>query len=65
MIFYFSATGNSLYISKKLHEDQGKELINIAHAFNNNRFCYELEKDEKVGFVFLVFFLLLCLIIMF
>ena len=56
MIFYFSATGNSLYISKEIHEDQGKELINIAHAFNNNRFCYELEKDEKVGFVFPVYF---------
>ena len=40
MIFYFSATGNSLYVAQKIYENQGEELINISNAMNEMRFSY-------------------------
>jgi len=56
MIFYFSGTGNSLYVAQKLHESEGGELINITDAINENRFKYEVKDDEKIGIVFPVYF---------
>lgn len=34
MIFYFSATGNSLYAAKKLAEQEQTECISIAEVIN-------------------------------
>jgi ferredoxin len=57
MLFYFSGTGNSLYAATKLLEDTDEELINIAETVNSRHFSYELSSpDEKVGFVFPVYF---------
>ena len=56
MIFYFSVTGNSLYVAQKIYENQGEELINISNAMNEMRFSYKLKSDEKVGFIFPVYF---------
>jgi NAD-dependent dihydropyrimidine dehydrogenase PreA subunit len=56
MIFYFSGTGNSLYVAEKLHEAEGEELINIADALNENQFKYKVADDEKVGIVFPVYY---------
>lgn len=56
MIFYFSGTGNSLYVAQELQESGEGELINIADAMNKNRFKYEVKEDEKIGFVFPVYF---------
>lgn len=56
MIFYFSGTGNSLYVAQKLHEKEGGELIDIADALSKNRFKYEIEDDEKIGIIFPVYF---------
>jgi ferredoxin len=56
MIFYFSGTGNSLYVAQKLHESEEGELINMADAVNKKRFKYEVKEDEKIGFVFPVYF---------
>lgn len=44
-ILYFTATGNSLAVAKKL----GGELISIPQAIKNNQ--YEI-KDDVIGFVF-------------
>ena len=44
-IFYFTATGNSLYVAKKL----GGELISIPKALKNNTLTFE---DEKIGIIF-------------
>ncbi len=55
MIFYYSGTGNSLYAAKKLIDDNEK-LINIAEALEKKEFTYELQDNEKVGFVFPVYF---------
>ncbi len=44
-IFYFTATGNSLYVAKKV----GGELISIPQALKNNTLTFE---DEKIGIIF-------------
>jgi len=56
MIFYFTGTGNSLYVAKKIQEADGGELIDMGQALNENNFNYTIEKGEKVGIVFPVYF---------
>ena len=56
MIFYFSGTGNSLYVAQKLHEADGEELIDMAGALKEKRFKYEVAEGEKIGIVFPVYF---------
>ncbi|HOI39753.1 MAG TPA: hypothetical protein PL168_03405 [Methanobacterium sp.] len=36
MIFYFSGTGNSLYVAQKLSENDGIKLIDIAMLYVKN-----------------------------
>lgn len=44
-IFYFSSTGNSLYVAKRLAEKlENCELISMTKAYNENMFKYECEK---------------------
>lgn len=44
-IFYFSSTGNSLYVGKRLKEKiENCELISISKAFSEGVFEYECEK---------------------
>lgn len=44
-IFYFSSTGNSLYVAKRLKEKiENCELISIPKAYNQNIFEYNCEK---------------------
>lgn len=38
MIFYFSGTGNSLYVAQKLQKYDGSKLINIADALSKKKF---------------------------
>lgn len=56
MIFYFSGTGNSLYVAQRLHEVDGGELIDMASALNEKYFKYSIADGEKIGFVFPVYF---------
>lgn len=56
MIFYFSGTGNSLYVAKKLYEDDGSELVDMGEALSEKCFNYEVNPGEKIGFVFPVYF---------
>ncbi len=56
MIFYFSGTGNSLYVAQKLHEADEGELIDMAGALNEKHFKYKISEGEKVGIVFPVYF---------
>ncbi|MCQ2525061.1 MAG: EFR1 family ferrodoxin [Lachnospiraceae bacterium] len=55
MIFYFTGTGNSLYVAKRILGNDEK-LINIADAINNNEFEYSIGNGESVGFIFPVYF---------
>lgn len=56
MIFYFSGTGNSLYVAKRLQKAIGGDLVNIAEAVKGKRFEHHPGKDEAIGFVFPVYF---------
>jgi ferredoxin len=55
MIFYFTGTGNSLYAAQKL-ADEGEEIVSIVDALRKGIFSYTLQEDEKLGFVFPVYF---------
>ncbi len=54
MIFYYSGTGNSLWVAKEIGKYQDERLINIATEMKKNQeeYVYELERKEKIGFVF-------------
>ncbi|MBI4856382.1 MAG: 4Fe-4S binding protein [Acetobacterium woodii] len=56
MIFYFTGTGNSLYAAKKIGDELGESLIDITAAMKEKSFSYTLSDDEKIGFVFPVYF---------
>jgi NAD-dependent dihydropyrimidine dehydrogenase PreA subunit len=56
MIFYFTGTGNSLYVAKKAHELDSGELIDMAQALNDKNFNYTIKKGEKIGIIFPVYF---------
>jgi NAD-dependent dihydropyrimidine dehydrogenase PreA subunit/flavodoxin len=51
MIFYFSATGNSLYAAQKLAEATGDRLVDIGNALRQNQYSYDIVDDEQLGFV--------------
>lgn len=52
MIFYFTGTGNSLSIARKIAAFQGERLVSIAKAMKDENFVLELDREEKVGFIF-------------
>lgn len=55
MIFYFSGTGNSYYAAKKLSEQLGCGLTDMA-VNRKQPHEFHLENNEPVGFVFPVYF---------
>ena len=55
MIFYFTGTGNSLYAAQKL-ADEGEELVSIVEALRGKSFHFVLKENEKLGFVFPIYF---------
>ena len=55
MIIYFSGTGNSQYVAKKLLEEDEK-LVSMAELMKSNDYNIELANDEKLGLVFPVYF---------
>lgn len=54
MIFYYSGTGNSLWVAQKIAKYQKEEMIDIAEELqkNLNEYIYDLDTREKIGFVF-------------
>lgn len=54
MIFYFSGTGNSLWVAKKLHDFWGGNIVSIAEELNThkNDFTFDIKPNEKIFFVF-------------
>lgn len=51
MIFYFSATGNSLHVAKQLAAP-GERLVFIPDAIDRQTYGYRVEPGENVGIVF-------------
>lgn len=53
MVFYFSATGNSFWIAKRLATAFNTELVAIAAVIKQNKsHTYNIQKDEPCFFVF-------------
>lgn len=54
MIFYFSGTGNSLYIAKRIADHLNEPLVSISAAINTGKehLEYRLAENERVGFIF-------------
>ncbi len=49
IIYYFTGTGNSLSIAKKIAENTNAELIGIPHALKNQQ---PIPKDAAVGIIY-------------
>ena len=56
MIFYFSGTGNSLYVATKIAEREHETLVPVYDCFKNQNFTFSLKEKEIVGFVFPTYF---------
>lgn len=52
MIFYFSGTGNSLWVAKHLQAAFQDSVCNIAQATIKNNYTFSIAQNEKIGFVF-------------
>ncbi len=52
MIFYFSATGNTLWAARQVADATQESLVDIAAAVNEQRYDYVLDADERIGFCF-------------
>ena len=50
MILYFSGTGNSLYIAKKLAELLDDRIVSIAELVCKEQYRLSVDKDENIGF---------------
>ena len=56
MIFYFSGTGNSLYVAQTIAKDLDEKLISISEELSSESdFVYTLKQTERIGFVFPVY----------
>ncbi len=55
MIFYFTGTGNS-YAAAKALLGKDEKLISMGEAIRSRSYVYRIEEDEKIGFVFPVYF---------
>lgn len=55
MIFYFSATGNSRHVAKKIADVLGESAVNITECLKKEFFNFLADKSEKIGFVFPVY----------
>jgi ferredoxin/flavodoxin len=56
MLFYFSATGNSLYAAKKIAEEDNEQIFSIPELILENRCEFTLKPGENAGFVIPTYF---------
>ena len=52
MIFYFSGTGNTRFVTEQIAAGIGEKLVFIPDAIRENRFEFEIAPDESIGFCF-------------
>lgn len=52
MIFYFSATGNSLWVANKVSHSLNEPLVSIAEALQQEKTEYTLCPNERVFFIY-------------
>ena len=56
MIFYFSATGNSRYVARRLAEATDDRLVSVPELLREGRTEFTVRPEERVGFVFPTYF---------
>lgn len=56
MIFYFSGTGNSLYVAENIAKKQNDRIISIAECVQQEKYEFTLNPEEKIGFSFPIYF---------
>lgn len=54
MIFYFSGTGNSLWVAKRIQNRFGGKLISIAEEMKNRKGMHEYQAEEGIPTVFVM-----------
>ena len=52
MVFYFSATGNSLWVANKVSHSLNEPLVSIAEALQQEKTEYTLCPNERVFFIY-------------
>jgi ferredoxin/flavodoxin len=55
MLFYFTATGNSLDAARTIADTTGDRMIDLGLAYKMERFEFHVEQGEDLGFVFPVY----------
>lgn len=55
MIFFFSATGNSEHIARRIAEKTGDKAISMVDAYKDGINSSQLEDGEALGFIFPVY----------
>lgn len=57
MIFYFTGTGNSLYVAREISQYNNDRVISISEEMKKNAdsFEYYLDDDEIIGFIYPVY----------
>lgn len=55
MIFYFSGTGNSKHVAEKISYYTDERLVYISEDTMTNNELYKIEGNEKIGFVFPIY----------
>lgn len=56
MIFYFSGTGNSLYVARRIAAAENAAAACMARALREENLDFEIEEGEALGFVFPTYF---------
>lgn len=51
MIFYFSATGNSLHAAKRIANATGDRIISVTECLKNGTFDFTADDGETIGFI--------------
>ncbi len=55
MVFYFSGTGNSKWVAEEIAKGISDRTVDIAQYIKDGNDNYNVEKNEKIGFVFPVY----------
>jgi len=55
MIFYFSGTGNTKHVAEKIANSTDERLVYMSENTIEFNEIYEIKEDEKIGFVFPVY----------
>lgn len=56
MIFYFSATGNDLYVARRIAEATGDDTASIGECVQLDKSRFKLAQGEPIGFVIPTYF---------